>query len=226
MPQFASKQLWIVIGDIHEDTDNMEKIPELSTADGIIVTGDLTNCGNAETAKRIMDTLKKTGLPVLAQIGNMDLAEVNTWLEETGQNLHVHTHAIAPDLVLFGIGGSNITPFQTPSEFEEKTYADWLKDLWKEASKFPHQILVSHCPPKNTVCDQIGEMHVGSDAVREFIEKQQPDLCLCGHIHEARGTDKIGKTLVINPGRLADGGYVLLSHENGQLKASLSQVRS
>jgi len=42
--------------------------------------------------------------------------------------------------------------------------------------------------------------HVGSKAVREVIEKYQPLLGLHGHIHESKGYDKIGRTLVINPG--------------------------
>jgi Icc-related predicted phosphoesterase len=40
----------------------------------------------------------------------------------------------------------------------------------------------------------------GSTAIRRAIEKYQPLVDLCGHIHESRGTTKIGKTLVINPG--------------------------
>jgi Icc-related predicted phosphoesterase len=41
---------------------------------------------------------------------------------------------------------------------------------------------------------------VGSPSVRSAIEKFQPLLGLHGHIHEARGTIKLGKTLCINPG--------------------------
>ena len=33
--------LWIAVGDIHDETDRFAKIPELSQADGIIVTGTL-----------------------------------------------------------------------------------------------------------------------------------------------------------------------------------------
>jgi Icc-related predicted phosphoesterase len=46
--------------------------------------------------------------------------------------------------------------------------------------------------------------------VRECIEKYQPELCLCGHIHESRAKDRIGRTPVINPGNLGSGGYVIL----------------
>ena len=39
-------------------------------------------------------------------------------------------------------------------------------------------------------------------AVREAIERFQPDLALCGHVHEAEGIEeKIGKTKLINVGR-------------------------
>ena len=40
----------------------------------------------------------------------------------------------------------------------------------------------------------------GSEAVRALIEKYQPLIALHGHIHESRGTAKIGKTICINPG--------------------------
>jgi len=41
---------------------------------------------------------------------------------------------------------------------------------------------------------------VGSKSVRSAIEKYQPLLGLHGHIHESRGTCKIGRTLCMNPG--------------------------
>ena len=62
---------------------------------------------------------------------------------------------------------------------------------------------------------------MGSTAVREFIEENQPDICLCGHIHEARAMDRIGRTLVVNPGPLVQGGYVLLRSNAGTLSAEL-----
>ena len=46
----------------------------------------------------------------------------------------------------------------------------------------------------------------GSKAVREAIERYQPVLSLHGHIHEARGNARVGKTLCINPGQLVRAG--------------------
>jgi Icc-related predicted phosphoesterase len=41
---------------------------------------------------------------------------------------------------------------------------------------------------------------VGSNAVRSTIEKMQPLLMLCGHIHETKNASQIKRTMCINPG--------------------------
>lgn len=220
------EKIWIVIGDIHDETDNLARIPELGEADAIIVSGDLTQYGGIPQAKKVIDTIKKTGLQVYAQIGNMDKQEIDAWLTGQGYNLHCNVFELAPGIAIFGIGGSTITPFHTPSEFTEDAYSSWLAECWKKAALFPHQILVSHNPPRDTACDAISSgAHVGSTALREFIEKCQPDICVCGHIHEAKASDKIGKTLILNPGMLADGGYIVLREKNGILEGEVKSVK-
>lgn len=223
------KTLWVVVGDIHDETGNFAKIPELAQACGIIVSGDLTQFGGVEEAQKVIAALSRRDLPILAQIGNMDKPEIDDWLNTKGINIHTHVRELAPGLGIFGIGASTPTPFHTPSEFPEKTYAHWLRREWEEAGKFPHTVLVSHNPPRDTVCDALPNgMHVGSVAVREFLENagpNGPDVCLCGHIHEGRGTDHVGRTLVVNPGTLASGGYAILEYADGKLDARLGQVR-
>ena len=67
-------------------------------------------------------------------------------------------------------------------------------------------IYVIHAPPCNTKLDiTTSGTHVGSKAIRAFIEKEQPYLALHGHIHESPSMsgsfiDKIGKTACINVG--------------------------
>lgn len=34
--------VWIAVGDIHNDSTKLHTIPELETAEGIIITGDIT----------------------------------------------------------------------------------------------------------------------------------------------------------------------------------------
>jgi len=41
---------------------------------------------------------------------------------------------------------------------------------------------------------------VGSKAVRDAIAKYRPVVGLHGHIHEARGAQRIGRSLCLNPG--------------------------
>jgi Icc-related predicted phosphoesterase len=68
-------------------------------------------------------------------------------------------------------------------------------------------VLVSHSPPHGTACDMIdARTHVGSRALRAFVETHQPPLVLSGHIHESPRVssayrDTIGRTIVVNPGQ-------------------------
>jgi Icc-related predicted phosphoesterase len=57
---------------------------------------------------------------------------------------------------------------------------------------------------------------VGSTAVREAIERHQPVLSLHGHVHESRGTAKIGRTLAINPGS---------EYNQGLLRGAIVQLK-
>ncbi|MFH0831589.1 MAG: metallophosphoesterase [archaeon] len=88
-----------------------------------------------------------------------------------------------------------------------KDLEDFVSDAGKE--KIGQMIMVMHSPPSNTVHDiagfHEGWMHVGSIAIREFIEKYQPLLTLHGHIHESykrtgEYRQDIGRTICINPG--------------------------
>ena len=70
-------------------------------------------------------------------------------------------------------------------------------------------------------CDRLrtGE-HVGSEAIRRFVERAQPDLVLCGHIHESRGVDEIGRSRIVNPGPAAAGHFVVVE-TNGEVVFTL-----
>jgi len=68
-------------------------------------------------------------------------------------------------------------------------------------------IYVFHAPPFQTKLDILyNRRHVGSKAIKRFIEKKQPYLTLHGHIHESPQVsgsyfERIGKTFSINPGQ-------------------------
>ncbi len=218
---------WIAFGDIHESTSVLAEISDLAEAEGVIITGDLTNHGTSYAVKGVIGAVETYNKSILAQPGNMDTNSVIEYLDDQGINLHHQVKELAPGLGVIGIGFSTPTPFGTPSEVPESTLEQWLEECFEmaEAMNFDKLILVIHEPPADSKVDMIGNgQHVGSRAVRRIIEERQPDLVLTGHIHESKAVDTIGRSTVINPGMLAGGGYVRVDYSNGNLSAELKNV--
>ena len=103
-------------------------------------------------------------------------------------------------------GRDGIAPFRFDPERREPTIAGALTEL---ASRTPaaETVFVLHSPPRDTRCDMVGAgTHVGSRAIRTFVERHQPPLVLAGHIHESPRVsssyhDAIGRTVTVNPGQ-------------------------
>ena len=212
----------ISFGDIHEDLNNLTLLKnEMESADLVIVTGDLTNFNGRKEAERVIDEIMKYNENVLAQLGNLDQPEVNDYLTEKGINLH-RNGFIRDDIGIFGVGGSNLTPFNTPTEFSEDEIETFLLEGIDKVKDAKFKIMVPHMPPKDTKIDIItAGAHVGSQSVRDFILKHKPDIALSGHIHEARGSDTIENTLAFNAGMFREGGYVVITKTSDELSAEL-----
>ncbi|HAM52093.1 MAG TPA: phosphoesterase [Nitrospiraceae bacterium] len=117
----------------------------------------------------------------------------------------------------------------TPDGFEElpdwsatartlATIEDELEQLPKPKS-MSQSIYVIHMPPSRLGLDVCGNAsEVGSKAIYNFLETNQPLLSLHGHIHESPETSGIwyanlGKTLCIQPGQLTPFTYVTIDLE-------------
>lgn len=223
----------VVFGDIHMSPGGIRNIPDAETADLIILNGDLTNFGTRKDAKKVLDAIFAVNLSVLAQIGNLDNFEINDYLDEINLNLNGKARLFKGAVCLLGIGGSNRTPFKTPSEFSEEQLADLGEQAYRQGVECIAQaahmanipipmILIAHTPPFGTRLDMLTDgRHVGSTAIRAFIEKYQPDLCITGHIHEGKGIDAIGRTKIINPGMFRQGGWVDIHINTSYIEAEL-----
>lgn len=223
----ATSPYWIGFGDIHDDVGVLGAIPELPGAAAVLVSGDLTVRGGPREAEAVLSALTRINPNVLAVIGNMDQASVEDLLAQKGMLIQAGSRELAPGLGVMGVGWSTPTPFGTPSETPDATIAAWLEAAHESAKGYARLILVCHNPPSDTATDLVGGVtHVGSLAVRAFIERVQPDVCLTGHIHEAKSIDRIGKTLIVNPGNLAAGGYAVISRQDGRMTARLGQART
>ncbi|MDQ7031726.1 MAG: metallophosphoesterase [Desulfonauticus sp.] len=222
-----SKCFWIGVGDIHESYSQILSLPELKDAKGLLISGDITNSKfHKEKIQGFFSNLMEINPHIWAQIGNMDTFEVEELLDELGINVHLKLISLTEDVYLAGVGYSTFTPFNTPSEVSEDTMTEWLKELksalHQKSVLDKHLIFMTHTPPYNTKCDVImGGSHVGSKAVREFIEQVQPDICFTGHIHESKAIDEIGKTLIVNPGAVEQGGYVKIIWLDDHLEVEL-----
>jgi Icc-related predicted phosphoesterase len=85
--------------------------------------------------------------------------------------------------------------------------------------------LVTHAPPYETRIDQTtrGE-HVGSKAVRSIINRYKPTLAISGHIHEAKGIDKLNQTILVNPGPAYDQNAAIITVEQEKSVVKLLKV--
>lgn len=216
---------WIGVGDIHGQAGNVAKIPGVGGAQGLILSGDITTHGSLDDARRVVNELRAANPRLLAQIGNMDSTAISGWLEQEGLNIHAEARELAPGVGLIGVGWSAPTPFGTPCEVPDATLGKWLDAVHARAGGWEQLLLVVHTPPYGTRADDLGGgRHVGSPAVRAFIERVQPIACLTGHIHEARSQDQLGRTTLVNPGMLAHGGYALIQVREGQLSIELKTL--
>ncbi|HHT9110937.1 MAG TPA: metallophosphoesterase [Candidatus Brocadiaceae bacterium] len=212
----------ISFGDIHEDTHNLAKIKTaLENADLIILSGDLTNYGGKNKAQIVVEDVKRYNKNMLAQYGNMDKADVDTYLTHEGINLHGNGYLFG-DVGIFGCGCSSPTPFHTPSEISEADIEKYLVNGYKKVKDAKWKIMVCHTPPKDTSTDIIRSgVHVGSSVVRDFIAQYKPHVCITGHIHESRNKDMIGETVILNAGMFKDGWYIEVIIDKNSISAAL-----
>lgn len=192
----------LVFSDIHSDLAALSRLMDIE-ADYYVAAGDLVNF--ARGLEKVGEILKSRGKKVWVLPGNHESErDIGRLCADFGLN---EFHGRSFELQGFhvaGLGYSNITPFKTPGEYSESELAMRLQGF----ERLKPLVLICHCPPRNTPLDMAHEgTHLGSDAVRDFIDAEQPSFFLCGHVHEAAGvTCTIGRTRGMNVGKR---GYLL-----------------
>ena len=100
-------------------------------------------------------------------------------------------------LMILGYGGGGFA-------MEDSRFTKICKVFKKRIKEFKPKklILVVHGPPYGSKVDKLPGGYAGNSSYTKFIKEVQPDLVVCGHLHETTGKkDKIGKSLIINPGK-------------------------
>lgn len=213
----------LVMGDIHGQCQNIFNYLKYNRVDLIILTGDITHFGPEKLGEEILNEICVFDTITLAIPGNCDPLSIYGEIENSSA-INIHNKSLViKNMGICGFGGSNTTPFNTPLEFAEIQIYSQLETILNEIKNEEIRILVTHAPPYNTRADILpsGD-HVGSKGLRKIIEEHQPTLNVCGHIHESRAIDKIGDTLILNPGESSKGyaGIVEINEKKGSSKLS------
>ena len=188
---------FLLFSDLHRDTDAARAlVQQAADVDLLLGAGDFAvmRSGLAD----VIDILRTVDRPTVLVPGNGESDDelrraCHGW--EAAHVLH-GTGVSIGGVPFFGLGGGvPVTPF-----------GDWSFDLTEEdaermlAACPEGAVLVTHSPPFG-LCDTSRDRHLGSRSVREVIDRVNPRLVVCGHIHDSwteRAT--VGETLVVNAG--------------------------
>ncbi len=207
--------------DIHGDVSCIHRVFCQEQPDVVLLLGDITNFGNQENAEKVIAAIEQHGTTVLGVHGNCDYGGVADYLRQRSMNLHGRC-VVRNGVAFFGTGYSLPCPGRTPGEVTDEQFADYLDGAAAEIPDGLPAVMVTHEPPFDTCVDlAFTDEHVGSRTIRSFIEQRQPLVCFCGHIHEGAGLDRIGDTLILNPGPLRRGSYGWAYIEAGIIEADI-----
>ncbi len=119
---------------------------------------------------------------------------------------------------------ANPTPWHTPREWSEEEYYEHIKASASQLKQVHRAVFMIHVPPYDSGLDTAPELDkdmrprvtmgdvlripVGSTGVRRAIQELQPLVSIHGHVHEAPGQGKIGRTTCFNAGSEANQGIL------------------
>jgi Icc-related predicted phosphoesterase len=184
------------------------------------------------------ERLAGTGIRLYMMLGNDDEPDLKEVLAASplGVDCEDVTVELGEGFELLSCGYANPTPWHSPREIPEDQLERHLEELVAKLADPRRAVFNLHVPPIRTTLDRAPQLDetlkpvvsggavviasVGSQAVRNVIERYQPPLGLHGHIHESRGVAKLGATVCINPGSeygegVLHGALVVLDRKKG-----------
>jgi Icc-related predicted phosphoesterase len=187
------------------------------------------------------ERLRGAGVEVYVMPGNDDefgiedvMAESEVVVNPEGRMVEVGEG----ELEMVSLGWANPTPWHSPRECSEDELGERIAKLLPQLTGSKPTLFNFHAPPHASGLDWApkltedlrpvqsgGELQmvpVGSTSVDEALRSSQPTLALHGHIHESRGSARIGSTLSLNPGSRYGEGVLdgaLITIARGKVKS-------
>jgi Icc-related predicted phosphoesterase len=187
----------LAFSDLHRDLDQAARLVEASgDFDVVIGAGDFASqhSGLEET----IAALQPIAAPTVLVPGNNETDEAlraacGGW--ESATVLHGDGTEI-DGVPFWGLGaGIPITPWDWSFDLDEVEAGAKLSGCPQGG------VLVVHSPPQGHVDRMSAGGHMGSTAIREAIEASEPQLAVCGHIHDSWGErSHLGETEIANLG--------------------------
>ena len=188
----------LCVSDLHADLAACAAVVDLSdSVDAVVLAGDFARQHRLLT--ETIDALRPITTPCVLVPGNNETTEALRdacagWSAATV--LHGSGRTIG-GVSFWGLGaGVPVTPF-----------GSWSFDLTEEQARpllagCPEgAVLVSHSPPKGHGDTTGSGLAAGSVALLETIDRVNPRLVVCGHVHDSWGYDDArGPTRIINAG--------------------------
>ncbi len=199
------------VADVHGHFSRLEKIKTnagKTKPDVIVIAGDITRRWNPVP---FITELAKLSIPILTILGNSDSSKVSALTNSYPGISNIHLQEICINGTPFtGINGTIPVPFRSRICLKEKTVLRKLSPLVNKET-----VLVAHSPPYGTLDRVLKKFHAGSKGVDNLINKNQPKLFLCGHIHEDAGVTNLNQTLVVNCSMGSKGEGALINLKQG-----------
>ena len=172
------------------------------------------------------ERIGKSGIQFYMMPGNDDdrgvdemIARSSYVVNPVGKTIHLNEHH---EMISFDY--ANPTPWHTPREWSEEEYYERVKASASTLKNVQNALFMIHVPPFDTGIDTAPELDktmrpkvtmgdvlrvpVGSTGVRKAIQELQPLVTVHGHVHEAGGQSKIGRTTCFNAGSEANQGIL------------------
>ena len=188
----------LLFSDLHADAEAARRLVELARdADVLVGAGDF-----GTVRRRIgvcIEVLKVIDKPAVLVSGNNESTEeLTAACRDWPRAVVLHGTGVEIDGVPF---------FELRRGRAGHAFGSWSYDFTEDQARVLLAdcqvgcVLVSHSPPRGAADADRSGRSLGSEAVREAVERVRPALVVCGHIHDSSGRQEtLGSTPVVNAG--------------------------